>query len=192
MMKLSKLVDQPKRICSIDASTNNMAFAIFDGEELELIGKINFKGDSAYDKLADACAKTKALFIEYKVEAVVIENTVFINSPKTAADLALVQGGLLGGLALSGVKKIRATNPVAWQSFIGNGRLTSQEKQIIRSDNPGKSDSWYKNYEREFRKQRTIKFVNTIYNKSIVDNDIADAVAVGHYALSNWSKLTGG
>jgi hypothetical protein len=33
---------------------------------------------------------------------VVIEHTVFINSPKTAADLALVQGSLLGAMSMAG------------------------------------------------------------------------------------------
>ena len=190
MVKLSLINPQPKKICSIDASTNSLAFAIFDGEELVRYGKILFVGATTYDKVADACAKTEAVFKVFEVEAVVIEHTVFMNSPKTAADLALVQGALLGGMALAGVKTIRSTNPMAWQSFIGNGRLTHAEKAAIRTGSPEKSDSWYKNKEREFRKQRTIKFVNTIYNKTIEDNDVADAVAIGHYALSNWQKLS--
>jgi hypothetical protein len=90
---------------------------------------------------------------------------------------------------MSGVKKIKSINPISWQTFIGNGRLTAAEKQVIRSDNPGKSDSWYKAQEREFRKQRTIKFANTYYDRKIEDNDVADAVGIGHYALNNWGKL---
>ena len=191
MVKLTSLMNKPDKICAIDASTNSLAFAIFDKEELTHVGKINFVGVTTYDKVADACAKTEAVFKMFDVEAVVIEHTVFINSPKTAADLALVQGSLLGGMALAGIKRIKSINPIAWQTFIGNGRLTHAEKSSIRTGSPGKSDSWYKNQEREFRKQRTIKFVNTIYNKKIEDNDVADAVGIGHYAISNWIKLTG-
>lgn len=190
MVKLSLINPQPSRICSIDASTNSLAFAIFDNEELESVGKINFKGATTYDKVADACAKAKGVFNLFDVQAVVIEHTVFMNSPKTAADLALVQGALLGGMALAGVKIIKSINPIAWQTFIGNGRLTTPEKAEIRKANPGKSDSWYKNKEREFRKERTIRFVNTIYDRKITDNDIADAVGIGHYAIGNWQKLT--
>lgn len=189
MVKINSLTDLPKRICSIDASTNSLAFAIFDNKELEQVGKINFKGSNTYAKLADACVKTEAVFDLFKVQAVVIEHTVFINSPKTAADLALVQGALLGGMSLAGVKTIKSINPIAWQTFIGNGRLTTEEKSVIRSDNPGKSASWYKNKEREFRKERTIRFVNTYYDKNIDDNDIADAIGIGHYAIRNWIKL---
>lgn len=189
MVKISLINPQPSIICAIDASTNSLAFSIFKDKELLNVGKINFSGKNTYEKIADACAKSKALFDVFQVQAVVIEHTVFINSPKTAADLALVQGGLLGGMSLSGVKLIKSINPIAWQTFIGNGRLTTPEKQIIRSDNPGKTESWYKNKDREFRKERTIKFVNTYYDKNISDNDIADAVGIGHYAIHNWQKL---
>jgi hypothetical protein len=58
----------------------------------------------------------------------------------------------------------------------------------IRSSNPNKSISWYKSYERSIRKERTIKFINTIYDRSITDNDVADACGIGHWALSNWDK----
>lgn len=190
MVKLSLINPQPSRICAIDASTNSLAFAIFDGEDLEAVGKIEFVGANTYAKVKDAARKTAAFFQQYGVpEAVVIEHTVFMNSPKTAADLALVQGALLGALGVSGSKIIRSINPIAWQTFIGNGRLTHAEKASIRTGSPEKSDSWYKNKEREFRKQRTIKFVNTMYDKSISDNDVADAVGIGHYAVSNWQKL---
>ena len=188
-MHLSNLYDVPQKICAIDASTNNLAFAIFDGKELTHIGKINFSGSTTYEKVSDACAKAAAVFKLFDIEAVLIEHTVFINSPKTAADLALVQGAMLGGMSLAGVKIIKSINPIAWQTFAGNPRLTTEEKKKLRSANPGKSDSWYKNREREFRKQRTIMFANTYYDKSINDNDIADAVGVGHYGVHNWSKL---
>jgi Holliday junction resolvasome RuvABC endonuclease subunit len=187
---LSALSNPPEKICAIDASTNSLAFAIFENKSLELIGKINFEGKNTYDKVADACAKAESVFSIYKVQAIVIEHTVFINSPKTAADLALVQGGLLGGMSLSGARTIKSINPIAWQTFIGNGRLTHAEKSVLRVSSPDKSDSWYKTKEREIRKQKTISFVNTYYDKKISDNDIADAVGIGHYAIHNWSKLS--
>lgn len=190
VVDLSVLNSPPQKICAIDASTNSLAFAIFENKELELIGKINFEGQNTYDKVADACAKAESVFNIYKVQAIVIEHTVFINSPKTAADLALVQGGLLGGMSLAGARKIKSINPIAWQTFIGNGRLTHAEKAVLRTSSPGKSDSWYKTKEREIRKQKTISFVNTYYDKKISDNDIADAVGIGHYAIHNWSKLS--
>jgi Holliday junction resolvasome RuvABC endonuclease subunit len=181
----------PKTICAIDASTNNIAFALFDNEtkELGFIGKINFEGKDIYEKVLNAGERVRAVFDYYGgFEAIVIEHTVFMNSPKTAADLALVQGAILGAAGQTGTKNVGKVSPITWQNFIGNKKISKEEQLIIRSKNPGKSISWYKTYEINIRKQRTIKFINTIYDRNIEDNDVADACGIGHWALSNWNK----
>lgn len=189
MVKIDLFTDKPKNICSIDASTNSLAFAIFSDKELKASGKIKFNGLDTYSKVGDAARKSLALFQKFDIDAIVIEHTVFMNSPKTAADLALVQGGLLGAARMAGIKKFGSVSPITWQNYIGNKKLTNPEKLDLAKANPDKSASTLKNIEREFRKQRTIKFVNTYYDKAISDNDVADAVAIGHYAISNLSKV---
>jgi hypothetical protein len=183
---------QPKTICAIDASTNSLAFALFVGNELESIGKIYFEGNNIYEKVMDAGKKVKAFFDIYGgFEAIVIEHTVFMNSPKTAADLALVQGAILGSAGQSGTKIIGRVSPITWQIFMGNGKISKEEQLLIRSENPGKSDSYYKAHERMLRKERTIKFININYDRTITDNDVADACGIGHWAIKNWNKAIG-
>jgi Holliday junction resolvasome RuvABC endonuclease subunit len=194
-MKLS-LIDQnlPKSICAIDASTNSLAFALFDTQQetLGAVGKIKFQGNNTYEKVMDAGKKVKAFFDYYGgFEAIVIEHTVFMNSPKTAADLALVQGALLGAAAMYGIKTIGKVSPITWQNYLGNKKLTKEEQLLLRSKNPGKSDSWYKTYERQFRKERTMKLIEINYDKTINDNDVADACGIGHWAINNWDKAIG-
>jgi hypothetical protein len=182
----------PERICAIDASTNSLAFATFHGGHLKEVGKINFEGKDIYEKVIDAGRKSKGLFEHIvNVDAIVIEHTVFMNSPKTAADLALVQGALLGAAGQSGISTIGKVAPITWQNFIGNKKISKDEKLFIRSQNPGKSESWLKSYERELRKQRTINFINIQYDKTITDNDVADACGIGHWAIKNWGKAMG-
>ena len=184
----------PDTICAIDASTNSLAFALFNTKEKTLysVGKISFEGKDTYEKVMDAGKKVKAFFDIYGgFEAIIIEHTVFMNSPKTAADLALVQGAILGSAGQSGTQIIGKVSPITWQNFIGNKKISKEEQLIIRSTNPGKSVSWYKSYERNLRKERTIRFINTIYDRTITDNDVADACGIGHWALSNWSKAIG-
>ena len=183
---------KPKSICAIDASTTSLAFALFNNDVLGTVGKINFEGNTNYEKVMDACNKTKS-FLDYYggFEAIVIEHTVFMNSPKVAADLALVQGALLGAAGLTGTKIIGTVSPITWQNFIGNKKIDKDEKFTIRSANPGKSESWYKTYERNLRKERTIRFINMQYDRSITDNDIADACGIGHWAIKNWDKAIG-
>ena len=192
MVKISEISEQPpKTIFAIDASTNNLAFAIFNNKELVSTGKVNFVGRNNYDKVSDACKKLNSFFKLYNiVDAIVIEHTVFMNSPKVAADLALVQGAILGAAGINNIKIAGSVSPITWQNYLGNKRLTPKEKQDISAEFPGKSKAWYKTYERDVRKQKTIKFINTYYDKSIADNDIADACGIGHWAINNWEKLT--
>jgi Holliday junction resolvasome RuvABC endonuclease subunit len=184
----------PDTICAIDASTTSFAFALFDTKQVNLgvVGKIYFDGKNIYEKVMDAGQKVKA-FIDYYggFESIVIEHTVFMNSPKTAADLALVQGAILGAAGQSGTKVIGKVSPITWQNYIGNKKISKEEQLVIRAQNPGKSVSWYKAYERMLRKERTIKFINTIYDKNIDDNDVADACGIGHWAMYNWGKAIG-
>ena len=183
---------KPEQICAIDASTNSLAYATFHGEYLKEVGKINFEGKDIYEKVIDAGRKSKGLFEHIiNVDAIVIEHTVFMNSPKTAADLALVQGALLGAAGQSGIKTIGKVSPITWQNFIGNKKISKDEKLYIRSQSPGKSESWYKTFERDLRKQRTINFINVQYDKTITDNDVADACGIGHWAIKNWGKAIG-
>jgi hypothetical protein len=183
---------KPHTICAIDASTNSLAFSLFAGEDLGVVGKINFEGNNTYEKVMDAGQKVKAFFDYYGgFEAIVIEHTVFMNSPKTAADLALVQGAILGSAGQSGTKVIGKVSPITWQIFMGNGKISKDEQLLIRSQNPGKSESYYKAHERMLRKERTIKFINTIYDRTITDNDVADACGIGHWAVRNWGKAIG-
>jgi len=180
---------QPSNICAIDASTNSLAFCIYSFKTIKDHGKILFEGENVYEKVQDAAKKTKALFDYYNlIDAIVIEHTVFMNSPKTAADLALVQGGIIGGAGLSGINIIGRVSPITWQSYLGNKKLTKEEQLQIRAANPGKSVSWYKSYERDLRKRRTIKLLEISYDKKIEDYDVADAAGIGHWAINNWDK----
>lgn len=181
-------VAKPRSICAIDASTNSLAFALFVDNELKHYGKIRFTGNSTYEKVGDAARKTKALFDMLKVDAIIIEQTIYANSPKTAASLALSQGAMLGAARIAGIKVIGSTSPMVWQNWIGNKRLSTEEKLQISNQNPGKSKSWLKSQERALRKSRTIKYINIQFDIHVDDDDVADAIAIGHWANHNWNK----
>lgn len=182
-------IEVPGSFCAIDASTNSLAFAHFVNDNLKSYGKIKFNGTTIYQKLSDTSKKTLALFNELEIDTIVIEQTIYANSPKTAANLALSQGALLGAASLSGVKYMGSVSPIVWQNYIGNKRLSADEKNEISRQFPGKSNSWLKTKEREFRKSRTIKSMNERFGTHISDDDVADAIAIGVYALDNWAKV---
>jgi Holliday junction resolvasome RuvABC endonuclease subunit len=189
MVNLSLINQPPKKILSIDASTNSIAFAVFEDKKLVMNGKINFEGKNVYQKVQDASRKLSEFFENVGGSTIVIEHTVFMNSPKTVSDLALVQGAILGAAGINRIPVAGSVNPITWQSFIGNKVLSKIEKKEMADANPGKSIAWYKAREREARKQKTINFVNTYYDKSVSDDDVADAIAIGHWAINNWEKV---
>lgn len=190
MSKVSwKDVGTPSRFIAIDASSTSVAFAIFANKHLVKFGKVNFVGNDHYQKAGDACKKLTPLLKDFDVKAMVIENTIFANSPKTSMQLALAQGAVVSAAYINGVKNIYPCVPVAWQNWIGNKVLTKEEKAALRKETPGKSDSWYKGKEREFRKNRTIRLVNIEFMTDVSDNDVADAIAIGWYATNNWNKI---
>jgi Holliday junction resolvasome RuvABC endonuclease subunit len=142
MVNLNKFIYVPNRIMSIDASTTSIAYAVFDGKQLVISGKVEFSGKDVYQKIASAIGSVVTVIQDLNPEAVVIERAVFINSPKTMSELSMVQGAILAGASLAGVKIFKGTNPIAWQSYIGNGKLTKDAKILMRKLNPNKSESW--------------------------------------------------
>lgn len=187
---MRKINSAPPRIVSIDASSTSMAFAYFDKGKLVKYGKITFSGSNAYYRAGDACKKCYAFFKEVKADNVVIESAVRVNSAHTTIVLSIVQGAILGAAQMAGAKRVLSAAPLSWQSYIGNNRLTVKEKAAIRKKHPGKSQYWHKNNERQFRKQRTIAIVNEQFGLDIDDDDVADSIGVGWYALDNWSSLS--
>ena len=179
----------PTSFCAVDASTNSLAFAYFVDGNLEKYGKIKFLGSNIYTKLGDTVHKTMGLFSVIDTDHIIIEKTIFANSPQVAANLALSQGALIGGAQMGGVKNVYGVAPMSWQSYIGTRLLTTDEKQKIRQGNPDRSNSWYKSQEREQRKQKTISTVNSKFNINLDDNDVADACGIGMFALDNWDKV---
>lgn len=193
MVKIN-LVNKPSKFISIDASTNSLAFAYFESDQIKSVGKINFKGNTIYEKCIDASRKLSTFFKDpmfSDIDSLIIEHTVFMNSPKTAADLALVQGAIIGAAGIAGIKQIGRVSPITWQNYLGNKKLSKDEQLELRKQYPGKSKAWYDNHARNIRKERTIKLIDIYYDKQIEDNDIADACGIGHWALNNWQKAVG-
>lgn len=181
---------RPNSFCAIDASTNSLAFAYYEKDSLIKYGKIKYFGNDIYEKIIDTSHKTQAFFKQFdNLEHIVIEQVIYLNSPKTAANLAMSHGALVSSAALAGITHIASVSPMQWQNWSGNKRLTAEEKENIRMSNPGKTNSWYKSQERQYRKQRTIRFVNEKFDLRVDDDDVADAIAIGAWTIENWEKV---
>ena len=189
MPRVTKTLKSPQSFVTIDASTQSLAFALITNGKLVKYGKIKYVGSTLDEKLKDISQKTYAFFNEFDIKTIVIEDTVYINSPQTVTMLSKCQGALLAAAYLAGVEHTYRVSPIAWQSFIGTRLLTDAERKKLKAENPGKSASWYKSKERTMRKHKTIATVNKKFGLDLYDDDIADACGLAIFCINNWNKV---
>lgn len=179
----------PKSFMTIDASTQSMAFSVVKNGEIVEYGKIRYSGSTLDEKVKDIAHKTYAFIKAHPVNIIVIEDTVYINSPQTVTLLSKCQGALLAAAYLAGVDHTYRVSPIAWQSYIGTRLLTPTEKAALKKQYPGKSASWYKAKERDIRKHKTIDTVNKRFDFALDDDDVADACGLAMFSMDCWTKV---
>jgi Holliday junction resolvasome RuvABC endonuclease subunit len=172
-----------KRVCGIDASTNSLAFAIFEGEKPILCGEIEFEGATVFERLKDGKRKVRALVEKgiLRADYIAIESAIMVRNIQTAIDLAYVYGAIIGEL-MAFNPEVHKVAPISWQSGIGNPNLKKPEKEQIVKDFPGKSKSWYQNKGRLIRKQRTLDIAQRYFTIPSESDNIGDAVGIALYA----------
>lgn len=178
---------QAYSVLGIDASTNSVAFCLFENDSPVKWGKIEFSGADIYEKILDAKIKTHAMLDELKSDYIAIEGAVLVRSPDAVIKLSYVYGTVISELMTTG-SKVTTISPTAWQAKIGNKNPTKAEKEAIRVKNPGYADSWYKNQLRNMRKQRTCDWVQKTFNISVTDYDVADSIGIAYYAHEELTK----
>jgi Holliday junction resolvasome RuvABC endonuclease subunit len=174
---------------AIDSSTTSIAFAYVDNNNIANYGKMKFEGQGIYEKISDIARKTEGLFKALPVDTIVIEASFYSNNPKTATNLALAQGAILGAASTMGAKHIYSVPPVVWQRGIGNLPFSKDDKAALAKEFPGKSPSWYQSKVRQLRKQKTINLVNANYSLDVDDDDVADALGIAMYTDNNRGRI---
>lgn len=172
------------KIIGIDASTNSLAFAVFDKKKPVQCGEIQFVGSTLYDRLYDAKTKVASLVASGVLVAdlIAIESAWTGNNPRTGLDLSLVYGAIIGELMVCS-PDIHRVAPITWQTHIGNPNLKKAEKEQIANANPGASKSALQVLGREFRKQRTLDFSKQYFQIPSNSDNVGDAVGVAVYAM---------
>lgn len=179
-MKLQDLAKvKAARVIGLDCSTKSLAFAVFDGGKPWWCGEITFEGSTPFERLLDAKRKVRNLVESgmLRGDYIAMEAAIYANNMQTAIKLAYVYGAVLGELMENNPVVVEKA-PISWQTAIGNPNLTKQEKERIKNENPGKSDSWYKSRGREMRKHRTLDIARQHFNISSGSDNVGDAVGV--------------
>lgn len=173
------------RILGVDCSSNKFAYSVFDDGDLVRHGMFTFGKGDAWHRFNNAQRVINRMIDlgEFDdVDAVYVEAAVYVNNRRTVILLAHAFGAALSPLARPGVK-MHEVPAITWQNFIGNKVFSKAEKEELKKNNPGKSASWYKEAMRKERKQRTRRWVKETYGLDIDDDDLTDAIGVGHYGV---------
>jgi Holliday junction resolvasome RuvABC endonuclease subunit len=168
------------KILGIDSSTNSIAFCLMENKTPIKWGEIIFHGSSVYERLLDAKKKVKALKDQLNYDIICIEAAVSVKSVATGLKMAYMFGAIMGELMADDIQVLEV-HPLKWQGFIGNQNFTKVEKESVKKEFPGKTDSWYKNKVREMRKQKTINFASTL-GVNTDNNNVTDAVGIAWWA----------
>lgn len=177
------------RVIGIDASTNSLAFAVFENDLPVQCGEVKFVGSTVFERLVDAKAKTRALVDSgvLKADYVAIEAAIMVRNVQTAIDLAYVYGAIIGEL-MENNPEVHKIAPITWQSSIGNKNLTKAEKEQIQKDYPNKSKSWYQNKGRQIRKQRTLDIARQHFTIADGSDNVGDAVGLALYGSQTLTR----
>ena len=170
------------KVLGIDASTNSIAFCLMNDKTPVKWGEIVFHGSSVYERILDAKRKIKAIKSQLDYDIICIEAAVSVKSVATGLKMAYMFGAIMGELMYDDTKIIEV-HPLKWQGYIGNPNFTKAEKDSVKKEFPGKSDSWYKNKARELRKQKTIDFASTL-GINTDNNNVTDAVGIAWWAVN--------
>jgi Holliday junction resolvasome RuvABC endonuclease subunit len=176
------------RVLGVDASTNSIAFCIFEDGKVVSYGEIFFEGASVYERILDAKRKMSALKKQqfFDVDFMAIEAGVMVKSVHIGIKMAYVFGAIMGEILDDNIKVIEV-HPITWQSYLGNKNYTRQQKEAIRNEFPGKSDNWIKAKIRERRKDYTLDFVKSL-GVNVVSDNVADAAGIGWYTVNNLTE----
>jgi len=185
---MSKLISRRQEysiIMGVDMSSTSLAFSVFNNKTLLRWGKVHIDGADNFSKCGDIIKKFQGLCDLVKPDLVVFESSTYVNNNAVMKQLSMVFGAAAGVASIAGAD-VRDVPPTTWQSYIGNPANSKKQKQQFADDNPEMSDSKLKVELRKARKQRNIDFVKNAYSVIILDDDVADAVCVGHYAVGTF------
>lgn len=189
-MKLKQMLDNKKSYTSImgvDMSSKTIAYSLFCNQEewkLKQRGKVEISGESTFEKCGDVVDKFSGLVKVLKPELIIFESSTYVNNNAVMKQLSMIFGAAAGAATRYGIEVVDIP-PVTWQSYIGNPPNSKKYKKQFIDDNPGITDSKAKVMMREERKNRTIDFVVENIGVEPEDDDIADAICVGYYAVKN-------
>lgn len=186
-MKTPKL--KPAIVLGLDSSSKSIAISVYEraGDTVTLLQTTKTKfgdKDTMKQKLEQINAFIPA-FLESvgQVDAIVIEQTIYIQSPQTSRILSYIVGHIWGK-CLEYCDNVVDVPIMTWKAYIGYKNVTKKDIAAWEAE-IGKAEAKKKAaYERKHRTMRLMR-EKIPGLEDIDDNDIMDAIAIGYWAVEN-------
>lgn len=181
---------KPATIMGIDSSSKSIAISLYKREAdstIVLLDVAKFKfgdKDTMRDKLEKINAWIPAFMNKYgPIDNVVIEQTIYIQSPQTSRILSYIVGHIWGK-CLESCSNVIDVPIMTWKAFIGYKNVTKKDIALWTSE-IGATDAKKKAaHERKYRTMKIMK-EKIIGIDGINDDDVMDALAIGYWACYN-------
>lgn len=189
-MAIGALSKKPKKVetvLGIDASTQSVAFCLYDKNGPVRWGEIKFKGTNTFERIGDANAKVRAAFADIDPDLICFEAATFVQSRETVILLSYAFGSILGAIMKPGVL-VEKIPPITWQNAIGNKAFTKEEKADLAKQHPDRKQAWLKEEMRRLRKQRTMDWVKSNFGIDVPNDNVSDAIAVAKVGYDKFAS----
>lgn len=179
-MSLGKLVNQikSKKIIAIDPSSNALAWAVVDQDQVYNTGRID------YGKIKDMSQRLKiindelgALITLHKPTHGVIEQSVYIQNFQSSRVLSYIIGGSWMVMTGAGIT-VEDVNPLVWKQGIGYKNVSKQDRTEMENNNVAGNIQIKLKKERKERVRTIVTLRFGEETPGLDDDDIVDALGI--------------
>ena len=189
-MAIARTMTKPKdiRIIGIDSSSKSVAFSCVDriNEKVHLVGHGKYdlsKLTTMADKLDAINAFIPQIIEVYKPDKIVIEQTIYIQSPQTSRILSYIVGNIFGK-CLETCDDVIDVPILSWKANLGYKKVTKKEIAGWEYDF-GKTEA--KKIAAFERKDRVAKIIKERLEavRNLDDDDIMDSIGIAIWGIDN-------
>lgn len=179
------------RIMGVDCSTQKMSWVIVnDNSKIEDYGEIFFSGSNFIKRYQDIREKVMAELDTFgDLDYIAFEKAIMARNQ----DVALKLAGSFA-VALSCLSEIDAqaveVAPTTWQTAIGNPVIRAEgKKQLLAMHTELKTKAKQNAFIRNYRKQKTIDYVEGRTGIKMPNDDLGDAAGIALFMLDKVEYL---
>lgn len=187
LVSFSRDPEKYKRVMGVDSSSQGIAWAIIENEELIASGKIDLSKMKEFThKMSFFTSEWETILEEYQPNYVYVEKSIFVKNPATARLLSYVVGSILTFTTYRGVE-IDDVEPATWKAWLGYKNLSSKFVKEAKEALGATEGKKFCDKLRKSQTQRVIRHNYPSWEWEYDDHDISDAVGIALWAVNHVS-----